>query len=68
MARPIIEEISHVRARELAMSRISRVRFWPTVVNSRMRMRDLAMLLNLVKLQTRTYANARVWPAQCEKV
>ena len=40
MARPIIEGIPRVRARELVMSRISRVRFWPTVVNSCMRTRD----------------------------
>ena len=37
MARPIIEGISRVRARELVMSRISRVQLWPTVVNSHVR-------------------------------
>ena len=39
MARPIIEGISRVRARKLVMSRISRMRVWPTAVNSRVRTR-----------------------------
>ena len=40
MARPIIEAISRVSARELVMSRVPGARFWPTVVNLRMRTRD----------------------------
>ena len=40
MACPMIEGISRVLARELVMSRILGVRFWATVVNSRVRTRD----------------------------
>ena len=43
MARPIIEGISCVRARELIMSQISRMQFWPTAVNSHTHMWLLIM-------------------------